>query len=150
MLLSSFLLIQVIKNLNTLISNLLARFLIAGIVNTIVGFSLGIIFLTFLPFHFSFNILLATCFGVIFNYFLSLKYVFKKIGSLSIATMYFTVYFLMYLLNIGLMFFLINQFNLNDIIAYTISMPLIIGLTYILQKKIVFSNEKNINNHSNI
>ena len=48
------------------------------------------------------------------------------------------------------MFFLINQFNLNDIIAYTISMPLIIGLTYILQKKIVFSNEKNINNHSNI
>lgn len=139
-----------IKNLNNLLSNTLTRFLIAGIINTVVGFSIGIIFLTFLPFHFSFNIFLATCLGVIFNYFMSLKYVFKSIGSSSIVMMYCIVYLLMYIFNIVLMFFLINQFNLNDIISYTISMPLVVGITYILQKKIVFSNEKDINNHTNI
>ena len=46
------------------------------------------------------------------------------------------------------MYILIQQFNMSDIIAYVISAPIIIGLTYLSQKNIVFQDEKNINHNS--
>ena len=55
----------------------------------------------------------------------------------------------MYLLNMLLMYILINQYNISDIMAYVFSAPIIIGLTYSSQKNIVFQDEKNINHNSN-
>lgn len=128
----------------------LFRFLIAGIINTIVGFGLGVLFLTVLPFHFSLSIFLATCLGVCFNYFMSSRYVFNSSSSTSKIVLFFIIYIIMYLINMLFMFVLINEFNLSDIISYVISAPFIIVLTYLLQKKIVFQNEKNINHNSNL
>ena len=55
----------------------------------------------------------------------------------------------MYLVNMLLMYILINQFGMNDIISFIIGAPFIIGLTYLLQKKLIFQDEKNINNNAN-
>jgi len=55
------------------------RFLVAGIVNTLFGFTIGILFLSILPFHYTLTIFLSTVLSVCFNYSISLTYVFKKI-----------------------------------------------------------------------
>ena len=127
---------------NTLKRNTLFRFIIAGIINTLFGLTLGVIFLRFLPFHYSLSLLLLTCIAPMFNYFMSLKYVFNSPGNTSGSNkklgLFFSVYLFMYFVHVLLMSILINQVDLDDIIAYLISAPFIIVLAYILQKKIVF------------
>ncbi|MDA9971117.1 GtrA family protein [Gammaproteobacteria bacterium] len=128
---------------NTFKRNTLFRFIIAGIINTLFGLTLGVIFLRFLPFHYSLSLLLLTCIAPMFNYFMSLKYVFNSPGNTSGSNkklgLFFSVYLFMYFVHVLLMSVLINQVDLDDIIAYLISAPFIIVMTYILQKKIVFN-----------
>ena len=127
---------------NTFKRNTLFRFIIAGIINTLFGLTLGVIFLRFLPFHYSLSLLLLTCIAPMFNYFMSLKYVFNspgnKLGSNKKLGLFFSVYLFLYFVHVLFMSILINQVDLDDIIAYLISAPFIIVQTYILQKKIVF------------
>ena len=80
---------------------------------------------------------------------MSVKYVFRAKSSNYKIILYFSIYFLMYLVNMLLMYILINQFGMNDIISFIIGAPFIIGLTYLLQKKLIFQDEKNINNNTN-
>ena len=139
---------QLIKTLmlkeffNTLKRNTLFRFIIAGIINTLFGLTLGVIFLSFLPFHYSLSLLLLTCIAPIFNYFMSSKYVFNSPGNASGSNkklgLFLSVYLFLYFVHVLFMSILINQVDLDDIIAYLISAPFIIVTTYILQKKIVF------------
>ncbi len=126
------------------------RFLIAGMINTVVGFGLGLLFLLILPFHYSLSIFMSTVLGVCFNYFMSVKYVFRKKSTKLKIFLYFLVYFFMYLLNMLSMYILINHFYMNDIISFMICAPFIIGLTYLLQKNLVFQDEKNIDHNTNI
>ena len=126
------------------------RFLIAGIINTFVGFGLGIFLLVVLPFHYALTILISTFLGVCFNYFMSVKYVFRAESSNYKIILYFSIYLLMYLVNMLIMYILINEFNMNDIISFIIGAPFIIGLTYLLQRKLIFQDEKNISNNTNI
>jgi len=69
-------------------------------------------------------------------------YVFNSNGNRSGSNkklgLFLSVYLLMYFVQVLFMSILINQAYLDDIIAYLISAPFIIILTYILQKKIVF------------
>ena len=127
---------------NTLKRNTLFRFIIAGIINTLFGLTLGVIFLRFLPFHYSLSLLLLTFIAPMFNYFMSLKYVFNSPGNTSGSNkklgLFFSVYLFLYFVHVLFMSVLINQVDLDDIIAYLISAPFIIVLAYILQKKIVF------------
>jgi len=127
---------------NTLKLNTQFRFIIAGIINTLFGLTLGFIFLSFLPFHYSLSLLLATCIAPMFNYFMSSKYVFNSPGNAPGSNkklgLFYSVYLFMYFVNLLFITILINQVDLDDIIAYMISAPFIIVLTYILQKKIVF------------
>ena len=80
---------------------------------------------------------------------MSVRYVFRAKSSNYKIILYFSIYFLMYLVNMLLMYILINQFGMNDIISFIIGAPFIIGLTYLLQKELIFQDEKNINNNTN-
>ena len=126
------------------------RFLVAGMINTLFGFTLSILLLVTLPFHYAFTLFLSTVLAVCFNYFMSLKFVFQTKISLKKTFLNFLIYLIMYLINLFLMYILINQFNLNDIIAFITCTPIIIGLTYLSQKYIVFRYEKNINHNTNL
>ncbi len=131
--------IKILKKLFKKYKNLtIFRFLIAGIINTFVGFGLGILLLLVLPFHYALTIFISTFLGVCFNYFMSVKYVFRAESSNYKIILYFSIYLLMYLVNMLLMYILINQFNMNDIISFIIGAPFIIGLTYLLQRKLIF------------
>ena len=125
------------------------RYLVAGVINTFVGFGLGVLFLLTLPFHYTLTVFLSTFLGVCFNYFMSLKYVFRAKSSNYKIILYFSIYLLMYLVNMLFMYILIDRFNMDDIISFIIGAPFIIGLTYLLQKKLIFQDEKNINNNAN-
>jgi putative flippase GtrA len=126
------------------------RFLVAGIINTLFGIIVGILFLSVLPFHYTLTIFLSTVISVCFNYFTSLTYVFKKINSKKTTIRYFSVYLIMYLINMICISILINQFSMSDILAFALCSPAIIVLTYLLQKNVVFQNEKNINSNTNL
>ena len=126
------------------------RFLVAGIINTLFGFIVGILFLSILPFHYTLTIFLSTVLSVCFNYVTSLTYVFKKINSKKTTTRYFLVYLIMYLINMICISILIKQFSVSDILSFALCSPAIIVLTYLLQKNIVFQNEKNINSNTNL
>ena len=138
------------KIINKYKSLTIFRFLIAGIINTIVGLSLGVFFLIILPFHYALSIFISTFLGVCFNYYMSVRYVFRSKSSKLKIILYFSIYLLMYFLNMIFMYILINQMNMGDIISFIISAPFIIGLTYLLQKTLIFQDEKNINNNANI
>ena len=138
---------KVIKKYKT---STIFRFLLAVVINTIVGLGLGIFLLILLPFHYSITIFISTFLGVCFNYFMSVRYVFRSKSSKLKIILYFSIYLLMYLVNMLFMYILINQFNMNDIISFIIGAPFIIGLTYLLQKKLIFQDEKNINHNTNI
>ena len=53
------------------------RFLVAGMINTLFGFTLSILLLVTLPFHYAFTLFLSTVLAVCFNYYMSLKFVFQ-------------------------------------------------------------------------
>lgn len=137
------------KHINKYKDITIFRYLIAGVINTFVGVGLGILLLLTLPFHYTLTVFISTFLGVCFNYFMSVKYVFRAKSSNYKIILYFSIYFLMYLVNMLLMYILINQFGMNDIISFIIGAPFIIGLTYLLQKKLIFQDEKNINNNAN-
>jgi len=141
---------MVIQFLNKYKSYTSFRFLVAGIINTLFGFIIGILFLSILPFHYTLTIFLSTVLSVCFNYFTSSTYVFKKINSKKTITRYFLVYLLTYLINMIFISILIKQFSMSDILAFALCSPAIIVLTYFLQKNVVFQNEKNINNNTNL
>lgn len=138
---------KVIKKYKT---STIFRFLLAGVINTIVGLGLGIFLLILLPFHYSITIFISTFLGVCFNYFMSVRYVFRSKSSKLKIILYFSIYLLMYLVNMLFMYILINRFNMDDIISFIIIAPFIIGFTYLLQKTLIFQDEKNINNNANI
>jgi hypothetical protein len=81
---------------------------------------------------------------------MSLRFVFRVAGSNTRLALFISIYASMYFMHMALMTILIFKINVSDIIAYVISAPVIILLTYVAQKKIVFSNAKDINNNSNI
>ena len=102
--------IEMLKNLFKKYKNFtIFRFLIAGIINTFVGFGLGIFLLLILPFHYALTIFISTFLGVCFNYFMSVKYVFRAESSSYKIVLYFSIYLLMYIVNMLLMYILINQ-----------------------------------------
>src|SRR6056300_1345964 len=96
---------------NTLKRNTLFRFIIAGIINTLFGLILGIIFLSFLPFHYSLSLLMLVCIAPVFNYFMSSMYVFNSNGNRSGSNkklgLFLSVYLLMYFVQVLFMSILI-------------------------------------------
>jgi putative flippase GtrA len=119
-------------------SQVLVRFLFTGAINTLFGVTIGVVFLFFLPFHFTLSIFLATCVGVAFNYFMSLKFVFQTNGSRKAVFLFLLAYLATYIINITAISILINKFGLSDIISFVIISPFIVCLTYLLQKNIIF------------
>ena len=86
------------KIINKYKSLTIFRFLIAGIINTIIGLSLGVFFLIILPFHYALSIFISTFLGVCFNYYMSVRYVFRSKSSKLKIILYFSIYLLMYFL----------------------------------------------------
>ncbi len=75
------------------------RFLLVGVINTIFGYSIFLLFLT-LGCHYSIAILLTTVFGVLFNFKTIGKLVFNNHNNLLIFK-FILVYAVLYILNVS-------------------------------------------------
>lgn len=122
-------------NLKLLNNNLLARFIVAGIVNTLFGwtiFSILILLDIAIPISLFFGMLL----GILFNYITIGGYAFKKFSKKIFFKFTLSNLFI-YLLNL-LLLSLIDRIILNVIFAQLFLAPFLALLSFIIMKKIVF------------
>lgn len=116
-----------------------ARFIIAGILNTLFGAVIGFLILYFLPFHYSLSVFLATLIGIIFNYYNNSRFVFKHELNLLKISLFFLTYVILYLINILFMTLIMSYFLMESYEAFLFVVPIMALITYYIQKKFIFS-----------
>jgi len=119
------------------------RFILAGIINTVFGITLGFTFIKYLPFHYSLSLFFATFIGVIFNYFNSSLFVFRAKQTFKSLLFFITNYSFIYFMNIFLIALMVRLFELEEYHAYIIITPLGVLVTYFAQKNFVFAAKRN-------
>jgi putative flippase GtrA len=111
------------------------RFIFWGGVNTLAGYSIYALLLSFLSYLISYSI--AYVAGIFISYFLNSKFVFKQELKLSKALKYPLVYVTQYLLGMVCLYLLVQVLRVNKLIAAAIVVLLSIPLTYLLSRRIL-------------
>ena len=121
------------------INNIKLKFLFTGFINTLFGMTLGYLFISMLPFHYSISLLSAQFFGVIFNYFTYASWTFKKETSFSRFFIFLGIYIFIYFLTV---FFisLLHMFEIKPENAFLIFAPIGVILSFSLQRNFVFND----------
>ena len=120
----------------------LARFIVVGLLNTIVGYGIyG--FLIFLDTPYLLALLIATILGVIFNYFSIGRLVFKSRGGSFLFVKFIASYVLVYSINAIALGVLVNHFHLNQYLGQLACIPLSVCISWFLMNYWVFKKEKN-------
>ena len=118
----------------------LNRFIILGLINTMLTYILYLIFLFLLPYIWAFSI--TYLFWLANSYFFSSYWVFKKKIAIKSA-MIFTIYSLSnYLINIMALWFFINLIGFSETIAPLITISLLTPVFYFMSKKIFLGKMK--------
>tara|TARA_B110000503_G_C6926698_1_gene321003 strand:- start:14 stop:397 length:384 start_codon:yes stop_codon:yes gene_type:complete len=118
----------------------LIRFIILGVINTILTYFLYLIFLFLLPYVWAYSI--TYLFGLTISYFLSSYWVFKKNIAIK-SGMYFLIYHLSnYLVNIMALWIFIDLMGLSEKIAPLITISLLTPIFYLISKKIFLGKIK--------
>lgn len=115
------------------------RFLIVGLLNTLFGYALFSLFI-FFSLHYTLASLLATIFGILFNFKTTGLLVFKNNNNRLILK-FFLVYTIVYIINI-IFLTVFNTFNINMYFSGAILMFPLALLSFILNKKFVFGVKK--------
>jgi putative flippase GtrA len=114
------------------------RFLCIGAINTLFGYAVFAV-LIFLHLHYTIAVLLATCAGIIFNFYTLGTYVFNSTSRKHIIK-FIGVYAIGYLINISMIQMLLTMSSnlyLNGAIATMIT----VIITYLLNKKFTFNEQ---------
>ena len=117
------------------------RFILVGMLNTLVGITLGFIFISYLPLHFASSLFLATCIGVLFNYLANATFVFKQKKSLKTTYLFFLNYAAIYLLNILLIELIVRAAEIEEHYAFILITPIGVLITYWMQKNFIFQKK---------
>lgn len=120
-----------------LIKNIHFRYIVAGIVNTIFGYSMFALFV-FLKFHYSLAVLMSTIFGIIFNFVNFGSFVFKS-KPWNKLHKFVLVYFFLYLLNIFGLYVFVNLLSMNIYFSNAMLIIMIAGIGFLLSRKFVYS-----------
>jgi putative flippase GtrA len=121
------------------LDNHFIRFILVGILNTMVGYGLFALFI-YLGLHYSLAVLFSTILGVLFN--------FKSIGRLVFNTSdneriyhFIGVYMLLYLLNVSGLWGLSSIGIENMYVAGAILLVPLAIISFVLNKNFVFNQE---------
>ena len=126
------------NSINEILENTQARFIVAGLINTVFGVTLGFFFISFLPFHYTASLFLAICLGIVFNYFNSLLFVFKHKKSFKSFSLFIFNYIFIFLLNIFLIELALYNYEIKEEYAFLLVTPVGVLITYLIQKKFIF------------
>jgi putative flippase GtrA len=118
---------------------LMARYGIAGLINTLVGFLVYSAAILFTPAEYWLANLFAAIAGVICGFILARIFVFKGSNTSIFRSgpRYLITIAIQYVVSTIIIGILVH-FGVAEIVAYLIALPIIIGLSYILQKNWVF------------
>jgi len=123
------------------LDNNFVRFILVGILNTIIGYGLFVLFI-YLGLHYSLAVLFSTILGVLFN--------FKSIGRLVFNTNnneriyhFVVVYTFLYLLNVSGLWGLSSFGIENMYVAGAILLAPLAILSFFLNRNFVFNKEVN-------
>ena len=112
----------------------LIRFITLGILNTTLTYFLYLILLFLLPYVWAFSI--TYLFGLIFNYFLSSYWVFKKKIAIKSGMNFLIFHLATYLVNIIALWIFVDLIGLSEKIAPLIAIALLTPIFYLISKKI--------------
>jgi putative flippase GtrA len=130
-----------IQYIRTLCQSKPIKFILIGMVNTAIGYS---IFGTCILLHVGPqpSLIVATVLGVIFNFFSIGRYVF---GSLSVLQLikFILIYTFVYLLNVVLLQYFISYGGLRPLAAQLLCIPIIATINYVFCKQFVFRKSNN-------
>jgi len=121
-------------------NNEIIRFLLVGILNTIVGY------IVFSTLYFVLNseiisLLLAYILGILFNYKTYSKYVFTS-SDRQVFVNFIMIYLGIFLLNTVFLKIFINMIYFNPYISQFLLILIVTPILYLLQKKYVFIKNK--------
>ena len=118
------------------LDNNFVRFILVGILNTIIGYGLFVLFI-YLGLHYSLAVLLSTILGVLFNY--------KSIGSLVFSSKtkslhrFVAVYLFIYCLNVSGLWIILTYTGIENIyLSGAILLAPMAVVSFVLNKKFVF------------
>ena len=125
-----------LKDKTLALNNHFIRFILVGILNTIVGYGLFALFI-YLGLHYSLAVLLSTILGVLFNY--------KSIGSLVFSSKakrlhrFVAVYLFIYCLNVSGLWMILNYTGIENIyLSGAVLLAPMAVVSFVLNKKFVF------------
>jgi len=125
---------------NITLTNNFIRFILVGILNTIVGYGLFSLFI-YLGAHYSLAVIFSTILGVCFNFKSIGKLVFKDYNNEKIYR-FIGVYIIVYLLNISGLWIFSYAGVENMYIAGAILLAPISIVSFIMNSKFVFNKEE--------
>jgi len=116
------------------------KFILAGILNTIFGYSVYAVLL-FIDLPYLIALLVATIVGVVFNYFSIGRIAFNDHGGGKIFLRFITAYALIYVINASLLQILIDYLTLNNYFAQVICIPVGVLLSWVLMSHWVYKKD---------
>jgi len=116
------------------------RFLLAGVVNTVVGYCIFAV-LIYLQFGEYLALLFSTALGVIFNYLNFGKTVFYINRNWVRFARFISAYIFIYVLNVALLNFLIHGYEFDSYIGQIICLPINAVISWFLLNKWVFKRD---------
>lgn len=121
-------------------SKLIAKFLVVGLLNTVVGYGIyGILVLLQIPYLAA--LLMATIMGVIFNYFSTGKLVFKSSGGRIVFAKFIAAYSMVYGINAVVLDVLIKHFQFDPYIGQALCVPLSVVISWLLMNHWVYKKD---------
>lgn len=113
------------------------KFLATGIINTIFSYAIFSL-LIYAQLQVNYALFFSTIAGVIFNYFSYKGAVFKKKANLGNFSKHVFTYFIIYCLNVGIVYLIFNFITVNAYVAQLICIPILVLISWILMNKWVF------------
>lgn len=116
-------------------SNQFLRFLVVGVLNTIVGYLLYIIGL-WIGLSYQIALICSTILGVTFNFFTTGRIVFQN-TTLGKMIGFFAVYGIMLVVNLILLTLLVRS-GMSKALGQAVLLPLVVTISFLLNKYLVF------------
>jgi len=111
------------------------RFIIVGVIVTIVGTINFFLLNLFFPYNVAYSI--AFVIGLLLQFILQNKVVFKTETRISTAPAFSAVYISQFLVTILLLNLLIQRFSLNELLAFIIATGACVPITFVLNRLIL-------------
>lgn len=111
------------------------RFLLAGGMNTVLGYGIYLLFLLFLPYNIAYTISFLA--GIALSYWLTSRFVFQQGLSLRSALRYPLIYLFQYVMGLIILTLLVERFRMKARWAPVVVVVCTIPLTFFLSRFVI-------------